>query len=79
MPSQEILCTVNGCYYWNQGNACAASRIMVRNNAETIGRGDMEIGTIGGEGEARTSNQTLCETFIPEVKGPKPGIDRITR
>jgi len=77
MASQEIFCTVNSCFYYGSGDRCSASKIMVKNNPVTLGNVNMEIGTIGEE--ARRSNQTLCETFIPEEKGPKPGIERIER
>ncbi len=75
MANQEIYCTVNSCYYYGSGDNCKASKIMVRNNPQTLGNANMEIGTIGGQ--ARESNQTLCETFIPKEKGPKPGIERL--
>lgn len=75
MANQEIYCTVSSCYYYGSGDSCKAAKIMVRNNPETVGKTNMEVGILGGE--ARESNQTLCETFIPEEKGPKPGIDRI--
>ncbi len=77
MTSQEISCSVNSCFYYGSGDRCRASKIMVKNNPAALGNANMEIGTIGEE--ARRSNQTLCETFIPEEKGPKPGIERIER
>lgn len=75
MAQQEIYCTVNSCYYYGSGDKCAASKIQVQNNPATLRDVNMEIGTIGGE--AGRSNQTLCNTFIPKDKGPKPGIERI--
>lgn len=75
MASQEIYCTVNSCFYYDSGDKCAASKIMVRNNPATIGNVNMEVGEIGSK--ASKSNETLCETFIPEGQGPKPGISRI--
>ncbi|MFZ5814927.1 MAG: DUF1540 domain-containing protein [Bacillota bacterium] len=75
MANQAIYCTVNSCYYYGAGDNCKAEKIMVRNNPATLGNANMEVGTLGGN--ARESNQTLCETFIPEEKGPKPGIRRI--
>ena len=75
MASQEIYCSVNSCYYYGSNDVCKASKIMVRNNAATLRNANMEIGSIGGE--ASQSNQTLCETFVPRDRGPKPGISRI--
>lgn len=77
MAQQEIYCTVNSCYYYGSGDLCKAAKIMVKNNPATLQNANMEVGTLGGE--ARQSNQTLCETFIPKDKGPKPGIERIDR
>lgn len=75
MANQQIYCTVNSCYYYGAGDNCKAEKIMVRNNPAQLGNANMEIGTLGGS--AKESNQTLCETFVPEGKGPKNGIRRI--
>jgi hypothetical protein len=75
VAGQQIFCTVNSCYYYGSGDKCAASKIMVQNNPDTLRNANMEIGSIGGE--AAESNQTLCQTFIPKDQGPKPGIERI--
>lgn len=75
MADQQIYCTVSSCYYWSSGDNCHAEKIMVRNNPATLGNTNMEVGTIGGQ--AKESNHTLCETFVPEGKGPKPGVKRI--
>lgn len=75
MANQEIYCTVNSCFYYGSGDKCHASKIMVKNNPATVDKMNMEIGSIGDE--ARHSNQTLCETFVPQAQGPKNGIQRI--
>jgi len=75
MPGQEIYCSVNSCFYYGSGDKCHASKIMVKNNPATVDKLKMEIGTMGDE--ARRSNQTLCETFVPQGHGPKEGIQRI--
>lgn len=77
MPNQEILCTVSSCFYYAAGDRCAASKIMVRNNPAVKGDADWEVGSFGDQAES--SNQTLCETFVPKQLGPKPGIERIDR
>lgn len=77
MADQQIYCTVSSCYYYGSGDNCVAEKIMVRNNPATLGNANMEIGTLGGQ--AKESNHTLCETFIPQSKGPKPGIGRVSR
>jgi hypothetical protein len=75
VPGQEIYCSVNSCFYYGSGDKCKASKIMVKNNPDTLRNANMEIGSIGGE--AAESNQTLCNTFIPKEQGHKPGIERI--
>jgi hypothetical protein len=74
LAQQEIYCTVNSCYYYGAGDRCSASKIMVKNNPETVERAKYEIGALG---DAETSNQTLCHTFVPREHGPKAGIVRI--
>lgn len=76
MAQQEIFCTVNSCYYYGSGDVCAAQKILVRPNPATVDT-SMEVGTLGAE--PQQSNQTLCETFVPKNRGPKPGISRIDR
>lgn len=75
MANQSILCTVNSCYYYGSGDVCKASKIMVKNNSAAMQNAKMEIGALGGQ--AQVSNQTLCETFVPQAHGPKQGISRI--
>ena len=77
MASQQIRCTVSSCYYYAAGDSCAAEEILVRADPEAMGKTGMEVGDLGGE--ARQSNHTLCETFIPHQQGPKPGIRRIAK
>ena len=81
MGQQVIKCSVNSCYYYASGNKCAASEILVRNDQELLDgkNARYEVGAIGGEtDEARRSNQTCCETFVPEQHGPKNGISRLS-
>lgn len=75
MGRQTIDCTVRSCYYNEDGEACMASRIQVKHNAATLNSALMEIGALGAA--VATSNETLCETYIPDGLGPKPGIPRL--
>jgi len=77
VAQQQIYCTVNSCFYYGTGDLCFAEKIMVKTNPAAMRNTNMEVGTLGGE--ALQSNHTLCETFIPKEKGPKPGIKRIER
>jgi hypothetical protein len=48
---QEILCAVNNCKYWADGNKCNAQKIYV---VSRTGK------------EANNSEETDCKTFQPE-------------
>lgn len=65
----RIKCYVDSCEYWGRENECGAEQIEVDNMNHRAGggKGDMEIGELGiGYGEARTSDETCCETFKPK-------------
>lgn len=78
MGQQQIKCTVSSCYYYAQGNNCAASSIMVAGDAQAENF-KYEVGTIGSEAPVHvdSSHETCCATFIPQQQGPKPGIHRL--
>lgn len=48
--AQDVLCSVNNCQYWSDGDRCSADQIYV-----TSQTGDT----------ADTSKETDCKTFIP--------------
>lgn len=75
MGRQVIDCSVASCYYNEAGKACLAARIKVQHNAATLDSARMEIGALGAA--VVTSNETLCETYIPHGLGPKPGIPKL--
>lgn len=49
--TQEILCEVNNCKYWVDGNKCSAEKIYVVSHTGK---------------EANTTKETDCKTFTPE-------------
>jgi hypothetical protein len=49
--AQDVLCEVNNCKYWSEGNQCTADSIYVVSS----------IGT-----EAHSQEETDCKTFVPE-------------
>ncbi|QCS51614.1 DUF1540 domain-containing protein [Priestia flexa] len=49
--SQNVLCEVNNCHYWKQGNRCGADEIYVVSHAGK---------------KASNSRETDCKTFKPE-------------
>ena len=49
---QRINCEVNNCSYWGEGNKCQAD----------------EISVVSKKGkQAKTSGETDCKTFVPQV------------
>ncbi len=50
--AKDVLCEVNNCKYWGQGNKCHAEEIYVVSH-----RGE----------QASKSEETDCKTFVPEV------------
>ncbi|MBO9607173.1 MAG: DUF1540 domain-containing protein [Paenibacillaceae bacterium] len=46
--AQDVLCEVNSCKYWANGNKCSASSIYVVNNRDR---------------QARNTEETDCKTF----------------
>ena len=59
----RIKCSVSSCKYNEAGETCQAEEIKVRNN---FGATDvLEIGSLEGQSEARTTAETCCETFAP--------------
>lgn len=72
---QIIDCSVASCFYNEEGKICRAARIKVQHNAATLTSSMMEMGSLGAA--VVTSNETLCETYIPHGLGPKPGIPRV--
>lgn len=59
----DILCEVASCHYWTQGDKCSANKIFVVNNSRVSP--SMEIGNIGGQSHAQSSEETSCKTFKP--------------
>lgn len=77
MANQEILCTVNTCYYNEDARVCKAEKIMVKFNPDVIHGSRMEVGEMGHDAATHKSIGTLCETFVPKEHGPKAGINRL--
>ncbi|HDX9577323.1 TPA: DUF1540 domain-containing protein [Bacillus pseudomycoides] len=50
--TQDVLCEVNNCKYWGNGNKCNAEAIYVVSHTGN---------------QASDSKETDCKTFIPEV------------
>lgn len=65
--TQQIYCAVSNCHYWSEGNACAATEIIVVSDAFS----DMQPASLDAK-QARsiprtpvqTCMETCCKTFV---------------
>lgn len=66
-----VSCYVDSCEYWGTGQVCKADQIVVDNSRGRKGGSySMEVGEFGqGGGDARTSGETMCQTFKPKSGG----------
>lgn len=81
MRQQRILCTVDNCHYWNQGNECYASEILVTSDS----LGDSAPDRIDAASAKNLQvtpvddcMQTACKTFAHE-KSAKVNADNVLR
>ena len=68
--NQQIMCTVNSCDYWGQGNVCRAPKILV--TSDSVGNSypeSMDANQVTqlvqqvGLTPASTCMETCCKTF----------------
>jgi len=61
----DVKCSVSNCEYWDKGNNCVASSIMVSMDKHANANMKEEFGMMGGEGQdtASSSAETCCNTF----------------
>lgn len=64
---QDIHCIVNDCHYWNQGNKCAANKILVatdnfgNKNPDNV---DVEMAAELTPDVAGSCMSTCCKTYV---------------
>ncbi|KJS02895.1 MAG: hypothetical protein VR68_02215 [Peptococcaceae bacterium BRH_c4a] len=79
--NQHIHCIVSDCNYWNQGNMCKASEILVSTDdfgASKPDRIDAIMAKQLTPASAGTCMATCCKTYV--AKGSdKVGADSVTR
>ncbi|MBC7347727.1 MAG: DUF1540 domain-containing protein [Clostridia bacterium] len=68
--NQQIMCTVNSCAYWGQGNICEAPKILVTSDAigdaypESMDANEVtQLVQQAGLTPATTCMETCCKTF----------------
>lgn len=65
--NQHIHCIVSDCHYWQQGNKCVASEILVSTDSFGASRPDRIDATMAGQltpGTAGTCMATCCKTYV---------------
>jgi hypothetical protein len=77
----KIYCSIDNCNYWNQGNLCKASEIMVTADSYAKKAPDNMDAPKHNEFpqfQASTCMETCCKTFV-ESGSTKVGVDGVTR
>ncbi|MGI6036969.1 MAG: DUF1540 domain-containing protein [Limnochordia bacterium] len=76
----KIHCSVNNCHYWDEGNICAASEIMITSDQMGEVLPDTFDATQANMAQATPVNScmsTCCKTFVDSADTAK--VDGITR
>jgi hypothetical protein len=77
----KIHCSINNCHYWNQGNICHASEILVSGDswaAQTPDHIDAPDASNVPPMNASTCMDTCCKTFV-DKNSDQINVDQITR
>lgn len=65
----QVKCSVSNCYYWAEGNECAADMILIDIDQYAAEAYDEEFADeqfIYHQAEAEASSSTCCHTFKPK-------------
>lgn len=81
----RVKCTVDTCHYWGQGEVCQADEISVNHNHAGAGMGATRTAftnssdlSASGHSPARTSSETMCQTYRPRSGGATTGTSGAT-
>lgn len=77
----KIHCIIDNCHYWDQGNNCVASEILVASDswaAQTPDNVDATAATNIGHIHAGSCMETCCKTFV-EKNSNQINVDGITK
>lgn len=77
----RIHCSVSNCHYWDQGNICNASEILVAGDnwaAQAPDRIDATQATSVPQVQASTCMETCCKTFV-QKGSDQVSVDGVTR
>lgn len=78
---QHIHCSVSNCNYWDQGNICVASEVLVTSDAIGASQPDSydhKAATSMSATPVDTCMATCCKTFV-EKGSPNIQEDKVTR
>jgi len=81
MTMSNIHCTVNNCHYWDTGNICHASEILVTNDKFGANQPDNVDATQAATLEATPANDCMdcaCKTFV-QKNSPNIQADGVTK
>lgn len=76
-----VMCTVDNCHYWGQGNKCVASSIVIMSDALSDPAPDSYDAMQAANAETtpvETCMDTACKTFVLKDK-PSVTEDHITK
>lgn len=63
----NVHCSVNNCHYWNQGNVCGASQIMITSDETGYAKADSFDAPQASQAPPSpvdTCMSTCCKTFV---------------
>ncbi|HHZ19850.1 MAG TPA: DUF1540 domain-containing protein [Firmicutes bacterium] len=77
----RIYCSIDNCHYWDQGNVCKASEILVAADdwaAKTMDYVDAPQHKNVPQMQASSCMETCCKTFVPN-NSPHIKADGVTK
>lgn len=75
-----IMCSVNNCHYWSQGNVCVANKILVTSDAVGSSADDTYDAPQASNAAPTPVNscmETCCKTFAEKNKQNQFGVDGV--
>ena len=69
MDNQRILCSINNCHYWKQGNICGADCILVTSDSMSKNLPDQVDAPYAAQitqTPVGKSHESCCKTFVPK-------------
>ena len=76
---ERIRCSVDSCHYWEHGNICGASQIMITSDTLSHGKPDSfdaPQASVAPPTPVNTCMETCCKTFTKKDSG-KTHVDNV--